>query len=117
MSADIELKWQWPAERKAEENMLVRVNSINKQSGGFLGIKKSPSLAESFPDPVVIDGVVINTDKSLDGKTIRLSAPKLEVENIKGGSYAVLGIVDDNICICVIPVANKDIDPSSIVCP
>lgn len=117
MSADIELNWEWPAERPSEQKVLVQVNNIKEQGGGFFGVLKSPSLANSLPDAQVLSGKVINTDKSLDGKSITLIVPKLEIESIKSGDYVVMGIVQEKICICITPVNSKDIDISSIACP
>lgn len=117
MSADIELSWEWPAERAIEDRILVKVESVKPKSAGLFGILNSPSLAGSLPDPIIVSGVVINSDNKLNGKSIQVVAPKLEIENIKKGIYAMLGIVENTICICIVPVENKDSDLNNIKCP
>ena len=85
------------------------------QSAGLFGIGKSPSLASNFPNPTVITG--ISHEQINTGKSISIVVPELEIETLKAGNYAVLGIVKPNICICIIPVESADIDISSVSCP
>ncbi len=117
MSADIELNWEWPADRVIEDRILIKITDIRKASSGLFGIKKSPSLANSLPDPQVISGVVVNSGSSIDTKSVKLVAPQLEIQEVKAGSYVMLGIVSSTICICIAPVDNKETDLSSISCP
>jgi len=117
MAADIDLKWEWPANRSIEHKLLVKVDDVTKQGSGLFGVKKSPSLAASLPDPYIIRGNVENSDEKLHGKTVLLVAPKLEIGNIHKGSYVVFGLVDSTTCACILPVENKDIDLKSINCP
>lgn len=117
MSADIKLSWEWPAERAIEDRILVHVESVKPKSAGLFGIMNSPSLASSLPDPIIVSGVVIDSNSKLNGKSIQVVAPKLEIENIKKGIYAMFGIVENTICICIVPVENKDSDLNSIKCP
>lgn len=117
MSAGIELSWEWPAERAIEDRILVKVESVKPKDSGLFGIMNSPSLAGSLPDPIIVSGVVINADDTLNGKSIQVVAPKLEIENIKKGTYAMFGIVENTICICIVPVESKDSDLTNIKCP
>lgn len=117
MSEDIKLSWEWPAERSIEDRLLVQVESVKSQSSGLFGIKNSPSLAGSLPDPVSVSGIVIDADASLNGRSIQVVAPKLEVETIEKGIYTMFGIVENTICICIVPVENKGADLNSINCP
>lgn len=117
MSADIELNWEWPAKRAVEDRLLVKIESVKKESGGLFGIKKSPSLAASLPDPFVVNGVVMNTDSHLQGKSLKFVAPKLELEGITSGSYVMLGLINHTTCICVVLLNNRDTDLNSINCP
>lgn len=117
MSADIEFDWEWPADRVIEDKVLIKITHIKKEGTGLFGIKQSPSLAKSLPDPQVISGVVVNSNSSLDVKSVKLVVPQLEIEGIKAGTYAMLGIVSDTTCICIVPVDNKETDLSNINCP
>ena len=117
MGADTELKWEWPANRPLTHKLLINVHSLEKQGGGLFGVKQSPSLVASVPDPFELKGVVIKADKPINAENIALIAPKLEVENIKPGAYAVLGLVNDSTCVCIVPVKNKDVDLTKIECP
>ena len=117
MSADIELQWEWPAERSSEQKILVQIEKIKAKGGGFFGIGKSPSIADNLPDAQVVSGKILNTNERLDGKSFSLTVPKLEIESIKSGSYAVLGLVENTICICITPVASRDTNLSAVGCP
>ncbi len=117
MSADIELNWEWPAQRAVKDKILVQIKSIEKPSSGLFGIKKSPSLIANLPDPYTISGTVINTDTKLHGENVKITMPKLEIENVKEGSYAMLGMIGNTTCICIVSVDSKDTDLNSISCP
>ena len=117
MAADIDLNWEWPAKRSIEDRLLVKIDGVEKQGSGLFGIKKSPSLAGSLPDPYVVHGIIENGDDKLHGKSVMLVAPKLEIGDVSKGSYVVFGVVNSTTCICVVPVANKDVDLKSISCP
>jgi hypothetical protein len=117
MSADIELNWEWPADRTAEKKLLIKIDSVKKESAGFFSIQKSPSLASSLPDPKIVIGTVISNDSDLNGKRVKVVAPTLEIEDLNPNAYAVIGIVETNTCICIIPVASKETDLTNINCP
>lgn len=116
MSADIELKWEWPAEREVTDRLLIKVDNVKAKGTGLFGIGGSPSLAENIPDPVVIFGTVQKGSQFTDGKSLMVVAPKLEVEAIKKGAYAVLGIVEKDICICVVPIESSEVDIATVNC-
>jgi hypothetical protein len=117
MSADIELNWEWPADRKIEQRILIKIDKVKAQGSGFFGIKASPSFAASVPDPIIVRGTVQGDDKLITGKTISVVVPKLEIESLAAGGYAVLGVVETKVCICIIPVESSDVDVASINCP
>ena len=117
MSADIELKWEWSAERSIEQKMLVKIDNIKAKGAGLFGINKSPSLADNLPDAQIISGTVVNTNASLDGKTVSLIVPKLEIASIKPGGYAVIGIVESSTCICIVPAESIDVEINRVACP
>lgn len=116
MSADIELKWEWPANRSTDNKLLVKIDSIKKQKTGFFNSLKSPSLINNLPDPRVISGNIINSKDIIASKNFALTLPLLEMESIESGSYAVLGIINKTTCICIVSVENKNVDLSSIDC-
>lgn len=117
MSADIELNWEWPADREIEQRILIKIDKIKAQGSGFFGITASPSIASSVPDPTIITGTVLSEDKLISGKSLSVVAPKLEMESLSVGGYAVVGIVKTDICICLVPVDSASTDISSINCP
>lgn len=117
MSADIELKWEWPADRTIEDRIFIKVEKVKAQSSGLFGLKKSPSFVSNIPEPTVITGVIQNKDSVINGKSLKVVAPKPEVEEIEAGSYAVLGVVDKDVCICIVPIESADIDITQINCP
>lgn len=117
MSADIELKWEWPADRAVEDRILIRVENVKAQGSGIFGLKKSPSFASNIPEPTIITGVVQNKDEVIGGKSVKVVAPKPEIGKTESGNYAVLGVVDKDTCICIVPVASADVDIEKINCP
>ncbi|MFL0809746.1 MAG: hypothetical protein K6L76_04970 [Agarilytica sp.] len=117
MSADIELNWEWPADRKPDQKLLVKVSSIKADSGGLFLLKKPASIVEGFPDPYVFEGTIENTSDQLDGKTIKLILPKLELENVTEGGYVVIGEVNPSTCICIVNIESRDTDISEVSCP
>lgn len=116
MSAEIELKWEWPADRTVEDRILIKVEDVKPQGSGFFGLRKSPSFASNIPEPTVITGVIQNDDTKISGKSLKIIAPGPEIGETKSGSYAVLGIVNKDVCICIIPVTSSDVDITKINC-
>lgn len=101
MSAELEMRWEWPANRNIEKRIAVKIEKIKDASQGFLGIKGSPSLAAALPDPVVVTGTIVTGDPLLKGKIVRLTLPKLELETIEVGHLAMLGLVAPYTCVCI----------------
>lgn len=117
MSANIEYKWEWPADRAIEDRVLVQIKSLKKKGAGLFGINMSPSLVSNLPDPYILSGIVLNSPNKLAGKTVQVVVPSAEIDAIKTDSLAMFGIVENNICICIVPVENKASDLNSINCP
>ncbi|KEQ18997.1 hypothetical protein [Endozoicomonas numazuensis] len=106
MAGETELRWEWPAERDIQKKLIVEVTEVTSKSGLF-GLKKSPSLAQGFPEPVVLKGVVKNGQY----ETVKLVLPKFELGDAKSGDLLAVGLVEDLVCICVSPVPiNSDPD-------
>lgn len=116
MAADIELTWEWPADRVAEQKLLVKIVDIRNQSAGFFGFGKTPSFAGNLPDPVKVKAELMNKEGDLKGKTVELTLPKLELESAKANDYAVLGVVGSKICICIKTV-DPNVDIKNVSCP
>jgi len=89
-------RWEWPAERKPETRLLAKVLILEKHSEGFLGINRSPSIAANLPDAQVMTGGIVGGDQKFT-----LILPKVEVENISVNDYVALGILGNDICICI----------------
>lgn len=102
----IHLKWQWPAGRHPDLKILIRVDTIRKESGGLFGIRKFESMGEHLPDATEVIGTVVLGGDDLRGKTLRLRAPRAELKDVATGHTAGVGIIKSangsgDICICV----------------
>ncbi len=116
MAADIELTWEWPADRVAEQKLLVKIVDVKNQSAGFFGFGKTPSFAGNLPDPVTVKAEVMNKEGDLKGKIVELTLPKLELESVSVNDVAVLGVVDGEVCICIKQV-DLETDIKNTSCP
>lgn len=74
-----------------------------------------PSFVGDLPDPVTVKAKLLN-EGDLKGKTVELALPKLELESIKTNGYAMLGVVDSKICICIKQV-DPNVDIQNVSCP
>lgn len=117
MSADLELRWEWPADRQVQNKLLVRVTNIKEQGGGLFGINKSPSIADNLPDPVILTGTIIKSSNNTDGKTVSIVVPKPEIESINSGDHGLFGLVNGSVCICIKPVGSTEVELDTITCP
>ena len=114
MAADMQLIWEWPADRTVEQNLLIKVIDVEKENTGIFGFEKTPSFAGNLPDPVTVKAKVINQEIGSIEKTIKLVLPKLELKSIKKDDFAVIGILGSNVCICIKHAESENIDVS---CP
>tara|TARA_Y100000296_G_scaffold17102_1_gene20119 strand:- start:987 stop:1433 length:447 start_codon:yes stop_codon:yes gene_type:complete len=112
----LRLNWEWPAEREPDQKILVHIEHIKAPDSGFLGIGRSPSLVNSYPDPVVVTGVVVKAEELSIGKNISIMMPRLELNDLDVRDYAVLGVVDGETCICITRVSGDDVDLDSVSC-
>lgn len=104
MSADIELNWEWPADRAIEDKFIVKIESIKPHKSGLFSFKKSPSFAGTLPQSTTVEGKIVKIGSDLDGKTVELVAPEPELEGVRADAYAMFGIIENAICVCVVPV-------------
>ncbi|HUB48047.1 MAG TPA: hypothetical protein VMB73_23965 [Acetobacteraceae bacterium] len=101
-AAQTKLTWEWPAGRRTDRFLAVKLTRVAKEGGGLFGIRRSPSLADSLPDAKILEGSVmqgINT-----GEHVSLRAPGAELPRLAAGDRAAFGLVEDRICICVLQI-------------
>ena len=103
------LQWEWPADRRPDRFLAVQLSDFHKEGGGWFGIRRSPSLANSLPDARILEGKVLNGP--LTGHAVRLRAPGGELPKLARGDRAAFGMVDDKTCICVLRV------PANVAAP
>jgi hypothetical protein len=94
-----ELRWEWPAERRPDQRLLVRVTQVKSHGGGMLGMGNSPSV-QNLPDPVDVYGEVVGGSPEWRGRTTKLVAPRAELAGIASGDSLALGLSGRGICIC-----------------
>jgi len=99
--------WEWPAGRNIQYELLVKVKTIQALQGGLFGIRQSPSLVQSLPDPVRVSGLIIKSDSGNVGSTIQLVVPVAEIESIEEGEHALFGFCNDTICISILPMQSE----------
>jgi hypothetical protein len=88
------LSWQW--NRPASHAVLVAVDSVAAESGGFFGILHSPSIADALPDAQVLNGRILATDGGSAGHSVTLRIPKHELPALAPGQHVAIGYTDDN---------------------
>lgn len=108
MAADIELNWEWPNGRQPDHKIAIKVDKLEKYSAGFFGLKKSASIATSQPDPMTLKGKVVAGSASLLGKQVQLVLPKVELRGAGEQDVIALGILDQQVAICLQAVPSAD---------
>jgi hypothetical protein len=93
-------QWEWPADRKPHNRILVKINKLEKQGEGIFGVKNSPSIASNLPDAMVLEGIVVQSDTKMAEQSLVLTFPKIEIPDIAIGDKIALGIVENDVCIC-----------------
>jgi len=93
---ELELKWEWPSDRKISHRIIVQVDKIKAKKS----LISSPSLADNLPDPVTLFGQVVRSDFELESSSIRLVLPKIELGDVLTGSKLALGLVDTSTVVC-----------------
>ncbi len=116
MAKDVNLKWEWPADREPALKYVVKVSSITKADGGWFGLKRSPSIVEGVPKPVNLSGHIIHGDQMTSGQSVTLTLPELELVNISQGDIVALGMVKKDTCICLKKMSAPDEDLSDWHC-
>ena len=116
MATDLNLKWEWPAQRQPQLKLVMMVNDLKAADKGWFGLKRSPSLVEGLPDPITLQGTVVKGDPSLLQKSIAVTLPKLEADFLSKGDLAALGVLDNHVCICIRKLQSVDEDLSDWQC-
>ena len=93
--------WEWPGDRKPLFRVLVKINKLDKQGHGLLGIRNSPSMASYLPDPMILEAAIIKSQPPLSAQSLILVVPAREIPDLAVGDTAVLGLVDHAACMCV----------------
>lgn len=101
-SADIELSWQWPAERMPSAWSVMASPKIEEKSTGLFGIGASPSIAGNLPDAQTLSGELVAGADA--GKTATIDLPGLEAQKLAEATQVALGRVEDGVVICTLPV-------------
>lgn len=116
MATDLRLKWEWPADRQPEHKLVVAVTDVREADKGWFGIKRSPSLLGSLPDPITLKGTVVKGDANLKDKTVSLTLPKLEADEVRKGDVTAIGVLESSVCICIKRLQSADEDISNWKC-
>ncbi|WP_157798649.1 hypothetical protein [Dyella ginsengisoli] len=99
--------WEWRADRDLDQRAAVRLVSIKAESGGLLGIGRSPSLSGSLPDAQKVDAEVLAISAqgpmSRDEQIV-FRIPKLELHGATIGNVVEIGVIGSNVvCLRQIP--------------
>ena len=96
------LRWEWRANRAIVSTISGTLMSVEKESSGWFGIRASPSMADSMPDPVVATITTKPTAES-DAKvsTYTLRLPKKELEPLVVGDLLLLEMINPTTCVGV----------------
>ena len=100
-TADLELRWEWPADRSPTHKIAANLTSLAPAKEG---VAKSPSIAAQLPDPMLLRGRVTAGRDDWKGRSFELHIPKLELADIGVGDAVALGLVNDDVCICIAPM-------------
>jgi hypothetical protein len=94
-----ELKWEWPGDRAPDVRLVVAVEGLSEEGGGLFGLKRSPSLGDSLPDPVVLRGRVVGGEPGWVGRAVKLRLPRLELPEVRAGDKVDLEVLAGGTCI------------------
>jgi len=93
--------WEWPGDRSPQSKAAVQVISIQTRSKGLFGLGNSPSLAGSYPDPVILEGRIKYPPAEGAHAQVTVHMPRLETGSLKEGDWAGLAILGDSVVICL----------------
>lgn len=94
------IEWEGAAGRRPERFLVLRVKKNEAEGGGFLGLRRAPSLPGYMPEGRRLTGEVLAGGSS--GAQVVVRAPGARVETIPVGAVVAVGMVDANHCICIL---------------
>ena len=107
----IECKWEWPAGRKVETKLLLRVEKIATASKGWFGMAASPSLA--LPEATDVQALVLVGPDTMQGKLLKLQMPGMEARKLGQGKLAAAGLLTGNaVVVCIASSPAQEIAPA-----
>lgn len=105
---DVELGWEWRAQRALDQRIGLRIDQIEKEKTGIFGILNAPSLDRSLPDPMNIQGTVSAVDRPgliSANQSISFRIPRMEMNDVEVGDWIALGIIKEKaVCLSRAPV-------------
>lgn len=105
---DVELGWEWRAQRALDQRIGLRIDQIEKEKTGIFGILNAPSLDRSLPDPMNIQGTVSAVDRLgliSANQSISFRIPRMEMKDVEVGDWIALGIIKEKaVCLSRAPV-------------
>jgi hypothetical protein len=116
MATGMHLTWEWPAGRQPARTLVIRVVQIEPADFGMFGAKKSPSIVEGIPEPVLLSGSALHGASSSRTQFVSITLPQLEAHGIASGDIAAIGLLDDKVCICLRKLQSPDEDQAGWQC-
>ena len=107
--SDVNLGWEWRAQRAMSQRVGLRIESLTKEKSKFFGLLNSPSLGSSLPDPMNITGKVITVDRpgaAIAGQTLSFRIPRMEAQDVKVGDLIAIGIIGE-MAVCIAPAPDE----------
>lgn len=92
-----ELTWQGAAGRRPQRFLVARVTGVEREGGGLLGVRRSPSL-NAVPDAHLVSAVTSGDT----GRALRLRVPGADAAGLAEGATIVVGVVEGGRYICLL---------------
>lgn len=89
----VELRWEWPAGRVPGRVVVVQVDTLKADGGVLFGLRNLPSIADGFPDSMILEGFVQKGAK--DWGRVRLRYSRRDVPEVAVGDKLGLAMADE----------------------
>lgn len=103
----LELRWEWPAGRQPSQTLEVRVDKVKADGGGLFGIRNSPSMADGFPNPMILEGELLGVPSGQPSVRVHLRYPAHDLPAVAVGDRLGLAVLDGNVCIGASKLAGR----------